>query len=76
MRSRLINSSSAAHRALVVITGVAVMLPLGCRQSYREDLDYSYEVKQTWPMEDLHFGEIVQFESVFWEPADTLSLRK
>ncbi len=48
----------------------------GCRQKYREDLDYSYEVRQTWQVEDLNFGEIVQFESVFWEPDDTLSLRK
>ena len=27
-------------------------------------------------MDDLNYGEIVQFESVFWEPDDTVSLRK
>jgi tRNA1(Val) A37 N6-methylase TrmN6 len=48
----------------------------GCRQSYREDLDYSYNVQQTWEMDDLNYGEIIQFESVFWEPDDTVSLRK
>ena len=47
----------------------------GCRK-YREDLDYSYNVQQTWQVEELYSGEIVQFESVFWEPDDTVSLRK
>jgi len=49
---------------------------VGCRPRYREDLDYSYSVQQTWPLDDLNYGEIVQFESVFWEPDDTVSLRK
>lgn len=49
---------------------------IGCGPKYRQDLDYSYEVQQTWPVEDLNSGEIVQFESVFWEPDDTASLRK
>ncbi len=48
----------------------------GCRTRYRQDLDYSYKVQQTWTLEELQFGEIVQFESVFWEPDDTVSLRK
>ena len=64
---------------------LSLLLPLtcailigGCRNRYREDLDYSYAVQQTWPMEELVEGgnEIVQFESVFWEPDDTVSLRK
>lgn len=60
---------------------VALAIPLaiftiGCRTKYREDLDYSYNVQQTWPLDELHFGEIVQFESVFWEPDDTVSMRK
>ncbi len=50
-------------------------LNLGCRTEYREDLDYSYNVEQTWTLEDLAFGQIVQFESVPWEPAETVSLR-
>lgn len=61
------------------IVFVVCLLPFfspGCRQKYREDLDYSYKVEQTWPLEDLNEGEIVQFESVFWEPDDTISLRK
>ncbi len=52
------------------------MMTSGCRTKYREDLDYSYNVQQTWQLEDLNHGEIVQFESVFWEPDDTISLRK
>ena len=47
---------------------------LGCTR-YREDLDYNYEVVQTWELDDLQFGEIVQFKTVFWEPDDTASLR-
>jgi tRNA1(Val) A37 N6-methylase TrmN6 len=49
---------------------------IGCRTEYREDLDYDYNVQQTWSLDGLQFGEIVQFESVFWEPDDTVSLRK
>ena len=58
---------------LALVIGIAL---IGCRTKYREDLDYSHNVKQTWPLEELNFGEIVQFESVFWEPDDTVSLRK
>ncbi|TWU32871.1 methyltransferase [Novipirellula artificiosorum] len=50
--------------------------PLGCSPNYRDDLDYSYEVVQTWPNEDIHFGEIVQFAGVPFEPDDTAKLRK
>ena len=48
---------------------------VGCRTKYREDLDYSYNVEQTWSLDELQFGQIVQFETVFWEPDDTVSLR-
>ncbi|QDT03016.1 N5-glutamine S-adenosyl-L-methionine-dependent methyltransferase [Rubripirellula lacrimiformis] len=60
----------------MVCIAFLVMVSLGCRTKYREDLDYSYNVLQTWPLEDLAAGEIVQFESVFWEPDDTVSLRR
>ncbi len=53
--------------------GLMVMC-CGCTQ-HRKDLDYSYDVVQTWELENLHGGLIVQFESVFWEPDDTVSLR-
>ena len=55
---------------------LALTCSAGCRPEYRDDLDYSYSVQQTWPLEDLNHGEIVQFESVFWDPDDTVSLRK
>ncbi len=58
---------------LFVFGGVMVV---GCRQQYREDLDYSYRVQQTWTIDQLPEGEFVQFESVFWEPDDTISLRE
>ena len=54
----------------------AWLITLGCSRGYREDLDYSYNVIQTWPVEGLAYGDIVQFETVFWEPDDTLSLRE
>ena len=60
---------------------MGLALIAGCG-SYRDDLDYSYNVQQTWTLdidgsEQLFHGrEIVQFESVFWEPDDTVSLRK
>ena len=60
------------------LLGIAITITLvsfGCRK-YRDDLDYSYNVQQTWSLEELQFGEVVQFESVFWEPDDTVSLRK
>ncbi len=47
----------------------------GCRTEYREDLDYSYAVEQSWQIEELNFGEIVQFESVQWHPDDSHKLR-
>lgn len=57
---------------LIVFAGVTI----GCRAEYREDLDYDYNVQQTWELDGLQFGQIVQFESVFWEPDDTVSLRE
>jgi release factor glutamine methyltransferase len=63
-------------RAWLLISALCLVALIGCRTKYREDLDYSYAVEQTWPLEDLQFGEIVQFESVFWEPDDTVSLRR
>ena len=58
---------------LFVVGGVMLV---GCRQQYREDLDYSYRVQQTWTIDQLPESEFVQFESVFWEPDDTISLRE
>ena len=55
---------------------MACLLTPACSRSYREDLDYSYNVAQTWPVDGLAGGQIVQFESVFWEPDDTVSLRE
>ena len=55
---------------------LSLLLTQGCSPAYREDLDYSYEVVQTWPVEELDSNQIVQFESVFWEADDTVSLRK
>lgn len=47
----------------------------GCRTKYREDLDYSHRIEQTWQIDELHFGELVQFETVQWNPDDDTALR-
>ena len=44
---------------------------IGCRHKYRDDLDYSYNVEQTWSFDDLAFDDITQFETVAWQPDDT-----
>jgi len=54
---------------------VVLLGAFGCRR-YRDDLDYSYSVQQTWALDDFSPGEFVQFESVFWESDDTISLRE
>lgn len=66
----------ACQRLLVIVILLLTFNVNGCRKKYREDLDYSYAVEQTWPIEELNADkEVVQFESVFWEQDDTLSLR-
>ncbi|NND96083.1 MAG: methyltransferase [Pirellulaceae bacterium] len=54
---------------------VLIVVGIGCRR-YRKDLDYDYDVVQTWEVDALQYGSIVQFESVFWEPDDSASLRE
>ncbi len=47
----------------------------GCPAKYREDLDYSYGVEQTISVPEIQSDQLVQFESVAWDPADTARLR-
>jgi predicted RNA methylase len=70
------NGAVMKIRFPVLIVLAVTASGFACRTKYREDLDYSYSVQQSWSLEDLHFGEIVQFETVFWESDDTVSLRK
>jgi len=49
---------------------------VGCTSSSRKDVVASYKIQQTWTFEEFGDREVVQFESVFWEPDDTISLRK
>lgn len=71
----VVSSSPKAITMLRHLFLVLVCVAIGCRTEYREDLDYDYNVQQTWELDGLQFGQIVQFESVFWEPDDTVSLR-
>ena len=59
---------------MILLLALPVFI-FGCSRGYREDLDYNYKVKQEWQIEEFN-GLIVQFDSVFWEPGDTVSLRK
>lgn len=55
--------------------GIIVTL-CGCGRSTRTDLSYDFEVLQTVEVDELSGPPLVQFESVFWEPDDSSSLRK
>lgn len=48
----------------------------GCSRAVRDDLDYEFNVYQTVTVPEFGEHELVQFESVFWEPDDTVSMRK
>ncbi|HBJ36293.1 MAG TPA: hypothetical protein DDZ51_16385 [Planctomycetaceae bacterium] len=59
-------------RHLSLALAVMMFVP-GCSRS-REDLDYDFEVEQTWATDDLG-GVIVQFASVPYQPQNTALLR-
>ncbi len=69
-----ITASRGGWFAVITCVGLGVFAA-GCRR-YREDLDYEFRVEQTWPLDGSAGLEFVQFESVFWEPDDTVSLRE
>ena len=60
----------------VFFLGLFLTTLVGCYAEYRDDLDYSHRVLQTWELNELEGEVIVQFEEVFWEPDDTISLRE
>jgi len=60
----------------LLVSLVFIVLICGCHPGYREDLDYSHNVQQTWEVDGLENGVMVQFEDVFWEADDTISLRE
>ncbi|WP_345684424.1 methyltransferase [Novipirellula caenicola] len=63
-------------RRRFLVGSLALCLANGCSRDQRDEVDYPFKVAQTWTAEGVMHGDIVQFESVFWEPADTISLRK
>ncbi len=64
------------HYPRCVTVIVIALLLTSCMRKYREDLQYDYNVLQTWTVDELPNRELVQFESVFWESDDTTSLRR
>lgn len=71
-----VHSASNAFIIPVVLLLFVVSSIQGCSQPARTDLDYSFDVYQTVQVPEFPDDELVQFESVFWEPDDTVSLRK
>ena len=70
--SRLVATSRRYSVTFVLLATIGCG---GC-SSQRSDLDYSYNVEQVVQLPGLEDQGLVQFESVFWEPDDTTSLRK
>lgn len=60
----------------IVFTVALIGSAGGCIEQKRSDLNYSYDVFQTVETAELGDHELVQFESVFWEPDDSVSLRE
>lgn len=53
-----------------------LVVSFGCSRPTRTDLSYDFDVLQTVEVEELAGTQLVQFESVFWEPDDSPKLRK
>ncbi|TWT52598.1 ribosomal protein L11 methyltransferase [Rubripirellula amarantea] len=56
-------------KIMLAFLGVVIVAVLGCGVSYRDDLDYSYAVEQSYSLEEFEFGdgehaELVQYEFV------------
>ncbi len=62
--------------AMIAGLAVALMVTAGCTRTVRTDLDYDYEVYQRVSTREFDDRELLQFESVFWEPDDSISLRE
>jgi methylase of polypeptide subunit release factors len=60
---------------LAIIT-LGTVFFCSCQRRVRDDLDYSFNVVQQVDVPELPGQTLVQFESVFWEPDDTISLRQ
>jgi len=61
-------------RLPTVIIVAVVLIGVAACSRVREDLDYSFDVEQTWTVEELD-GQIVQFSGVEFRPNPTLALR-
>ena len=69
----------AVYRRRLATLALAMFLSpaiSGCWSRTREDLDYSYSVEQLVEIPEIEDRSFAQFESVFWEPDDTHSLRE
>ncbi len=62
--------------AVIGWLSLASLVPAGCTRTVRTDLDYDYEIYQTVTTPEFDDRQLLQFESVFWEPDDSVSLRK
>jgi release factor glutamine methyltransferase len=76
MSERTANIALNRVRFEISLMTITCVVLIGCTFTSRNDPIDSYKVQQTWTLQDLGSRELVQFESVFWEPDDTVSLRE
>ncbi|KAA1259729.1 Release factor glutamine methyltransferase [Rubripirellula obstinata] len=55
---------------------LAFLLITGCDSRFRDDLDYSYDVVQSWTIEEIPSGDLVQFESVDFDLIASVTIRQ
>lgn len=67
-------TSSIQSFATCLQAPLILALAVGCNSRYRDDLDYSYEVQQSWEATDLVDGTITQFRSVPFDPIRIASI--
>ncbi len=70
-----LSSALRSTAPLLFGVGLIVGVTLGCTRKYREDLNYDFTVLQTWRVDELPW-DIVQFDEVFWDADDTVSMRR
>lgn len=63
-------------KTTLAISVATLLLLCGCGPGYRNDLDYSYAVEQTCSVDELPFGDLVQYQSVDLDLIRTAAIRQ
>ncbi|QDS93414.1 ribosomal protein L11 methyltransferase [Roseimaritima multifibrata] len=62
--------------SILVALFIGLLLVAACRQPVRKDLDYDYQVVQSWQVDEVFGGEFQQFETVPWNAEATQTVRE